>query len=351
MLFSLPPEFAHNLSIWALKNNLIPHQRIYKHQKLEQELFGLLFSNPVGLAAGFDKNAECIENLVGQNFGFLEFGTVTPVPQKGNEKPRIFRIKEQEAVINRMGFPNQGVESFIQKLRQWKYTYQNTRGAIVGANIGKNKSTEDIVADYVTCLEKVYGLCDYVTVNISSPNTPGLRELQKKDNLKELLTVLKAKRKEIKTKYKGSLPILLKISPDESDENLADIADVVLKKKINGVIISNTSIKHELLNKVGVSGSTYTGGLSGKPIFKHTTKVIEKFYKETEGKITIIGAGGIGSAKDAYKKIKAGASLVQAYTGLIYNGFGLVNEINCGLVDLLSKDGFNNISEAVGTAK
>ena len=302
----------------------------------------------MGLAAGFDKNAECIENLVGQNFGFLEFGTVTPVPQKGNEKPRIFRLKEQEAIINRMGFPNGGLELFSQKLRQWKYTGMNGRGAIIGANIGKNKNTEDISSDYVKCLEKVYGLCDYVTVNISSPNTPGLRELQKKDNLKLLLTELKKKRKEIRTKYKGALPILLKISPDESEENLADIADVVMKKKLDGIIISNTSINHQLLDNMGLSGINYTGGLSGKPIFKHSTKVISRFYKATEGTIPIIGVGGISSAKDAYKKIKAGASLVQVYSGLIYNGFGLVNQINEGLVGLLAKDGFSNISEAIG---
>lgn len=344
----LPPEVAHNLSIWALKSNLIPAQRIYKHQKLEQKLFGLSFDNPVGLAAGFDKNAECIENLVEQNFGFLEFGTVTPVPQAGNDKPRIFRLKEYDAVINRMGFPNKGLELFSQKLRQWKYTGINSRKTIIGANIGKNKLTADISSDYISCMEKIYGLCDYITVNISSPNTPGLRELQKKDNLKQLLSDIKSKKKEISTKYKGNLPVLLKISPDESEESLADIADIVVKKKIDGVIISNTTINPELMNDVSSAGAVYTGGLSGRPVFGLSTEIIRKFYQMTEGKVPIIGVGGVFSAEDAYVKIKAGASLVQLYTGLVYKGFGLVNEINEGLVKLLVKDGFSNISEAVG---
>jgi dihydroorotate dehydrogenase len=348
IFFFLPPETAHNLSIKLLKYNLVPHQRIYLNKKLEQKIFDLNFKNPVGLAAGFDKNAECIQNLVGQNFGFLEFGTTTPLPQKGNTQPRIFRLKEYSAIVNKMGFPNLGVEVFCQKLRKWKYTGQNRNSAIIGVNIGKNKSTENFYEDYVKCLEKVYNLCDYITVNISSPNTPGLRNLQSKENLSKLLTELKKKRKEISTNNKGEIPILVKISPDENDETLQEIAEVILKKKIDGVIISNTSINYELIEDLGSFQKSLTGGISGKPIFDYSTEVLKKFYKLTEGKVPIIGVGGIFNAEDAYNKIKAGASLVQVYTGFIYKGFGLVNEINQGLVKLLERDGYKTISEAVG---
>lgn len=344
----LPPETAHNLSIWALKSNIVPAQNIFISQKLQSEVLGLTFQNPVGLAAGFDKNAKCIESLANQNFGFLELGTVTPMPQKGNPKPRIFRINEHNAIINRMGFPNHGLESFSQNLRSWKYSNYTNNKVIIGANIGKNKTTKDAVEDYIKCFEKVYALSDYITVNISSPNTPGLRNLQEKENLRALLAALQEKRKEIKTNYIGEIPIVVKISPDEDEESLKDIAEVLVEQEIDGVIISNTSINQGLIDEVTDSNRSQTGGLSGSPIFELSTQAVSIFYKKTQGKIPIIAAGGVSSAEEAYEKIKSGASLVQIYSGLIFKGFELVNQINKGLVKLLTADGFENISQAIG---
>ena len=315
---------------------------------LVNKVFGLEFQNPVGLAAGFDKNAKCLYALSDQNFGFVEVGTVTPVGQPGNEKPRLFRVSDKKAIINRMGFNNDGVELFSQRLRQWKYAGFSKKELIVGANIGKNKDSANDASDFLKCLEKVYGLCDYVVINISSPNTPGLRDLQKADQLERFLTEFKARKLEIRTKYKGRLPVLIKISPDENDKNLKEIADVLVKKKVNGIIISNTSIKPGIIGKEGFAENKTVGGISGRPLFKHSNETLENFYRYSEGKIPIIGVGGIFTAKDAYEKIRRGASLVQIYTGLIYKGFGMVNEINKGLVELLEKDGFTHISEAIG---
>jgi dihydroorotate dehydrogenase len=348
ILFKFQPETAHNLAIWALSNNLLPKQEIYRNKLLINKVFGLEFQNPVGLAAGFDKNAKCLHALSDQNFGFVEVGTITPLSQEGNEKPRLFRMSDKEAVINRMGFNNDGVELFSQRLRQWKYAGFTKKELIVGANIGKNKNSPNDASDFLSCLERVYGLCDYVVINISSPNTPGLRELQKKENLESFLSEIKRRKLEIRTKYKGRLPLLVKISPDENDENLKDIAEVLVKKKINGVIISNTSVRKNLIYKEGYAENRITGGISGKPLFKLSTETIEKFYKYSGGKIPIIGVGGIFSAEDAYEKIKKGASLIQVYSAFVYKGLGLVNELNQGLVELLKKDGFEHISQAIG---
>lgn len=345
---SLPPETAHNLAIWALKNNLIPEQDTYNSKYLKTELFGIKFRNPVGLSAGFDKNAECIENLNQQNFGFIETGTVTPIAQAGNPKPRIFRFKEQEAVVNRLGFNNKGLELYSQKLRQWKYKNSSQQKSVIGANIGKNKNSPNDSQDYLLGMHNVYALCDYITINISSPNTPGLRELQTKEFFDTLISDIVKEKKLLHKKFKIDVPILVKISPDENDETLSNIAETILKYKIDGVIISNTSIKVDVYNTEGFAEKKPEGGLSGKPIFDQSTDVLAKFYKLTKGKVPLIGVGGISSAEDAYKKIRSGASLIQAYTGFIYNGFTMVNEINRGLVKLLKKDKFKNISEAVG---
>jgi len=347
-LFALSPEKSHDLAIAALSKGLVPKQDIYRNKLLVNKVFGLEFQNPVGLAAGFDKNAKCLYALSDQNFGFVEVGTVTPIAQEGNPKPRLFRLKEKEAIINRMGFNNEGVELYAQRLRQWKYAGFTKKELMVGANIGKNKDSANDASDFLKCLEKVYGLCDYVVVNISSPNTPGLRDLQKADQLEMFLKEFTERKKEISTKYQGSLPILIKISPDENEENLREIAQTLLKMEVNGVVISNTSIKSALIGQDGFAENKTTGGISGKPIFKHSNNTLEKFYRFSEGKLPIIGVGGIFSAEDAYEKIRKGASLIQVYTGLIYKGFGLVNEINKGLAELLQKDGFEHISQAVG---
>ena len=347
-IFLLPPEAAHRLSIWSLKKNLIPDAKVYTDKALESEVFGLDFKNPVGLAAGFDKNAECIEELQRQNFGFVEVGTVTPQAQEGNNKPRIFRLRNKQANINRLGFNNEGIELFSQKLRQWKYSTLGEKEITLGANIGRNKNSPNNASDYVSCMERVYGLCDYLTINISSPNTSGLRELQKKEHLKKFLFDIVNRKNEITTKYKGKLPLVLKISPDETDESLENIAEICLELNIDGVIISNTTINDEVASANGFAEKKPQGGISGKPLYALSTSKLEKFYRLTEGKIPIIGVGGIFSAEDAYNKIKKGASLIQVYTGFIYKGFGLVNEINKGLVELLKQDGFKSISEAIG---
>ena len=349
VLLSLNPEKSHNLAIWALSKNLAGEQIPINSSALESKVFGLNFKNPVGLAAGFDKNAECLNALSKQNFGFLEVGTCTPLPQEGNPQPRLFRFKEEGAVVNRMGFNNGGIELFSQKLRQWKYSGFEDKDVVIGANIGKNKNSANDETDYIKCIDSVYGLCDYLVINISSPNTPGLREMQKKDSLANLLTKVKTEILNIKTKYKGNLPVILKISPDESEENLVDIAEVVMDKKINGVIISNTSIDKKIFKDRGFAENKITGGISGKPLFKKSTQTLERFYILTEGKIPLIGVGGISSAEDAYEKICKGASLVQLYSALVYNGFDLITDINKGLIELLKRDGFSNISEAVGS--
>jgi dihydroorotate dehydrogenase len=347
LLFLLPPEASHNLAITALKSNILPNQENFEDDALRSEVFGLSFKNPVGLSAGFDKNAECLKSLSKQNFGFAEVGTSTPIAQKGNDKPRIFRLEQDQAIINRLGFNNDGLEIFSQRLRKWKYTKFDESKMIVGANIGKNKDSEDFASDYLQGIESVYGLCDYVTINISSPNTPGLRDLQKEEHLRDLVKAITSKKREIKTKYKGELPILVKISPDEDNASLERMADIFLSEKIDGVIISNTTISRDTLSN-NFAEKNAQGGLSGKPLFDLSTEKLEYFYKITKGQIPIIGVGGISSAEDAYTKIKKGASLIQIYTAIIYNGFELVNKINKELVQLIKKDGFDNISQAIG---
>ncbi len=336
LVFSLTPETGHNLAISALKYGLVPPSPKPDFPELASELFGLKFENPVGLAAGFDKNGEAIKALLNQGFGFVEVGTCTPLAQKGNEKPRLFRLAEDGAIINRFGFNNKGAEAFVQNLKE------RPQNGIVGANIGKNKTSTDSIEDYIIMLEKVYGLSDYITINISSPNTPGLRNLQGREALDSLLGAIMAKRNTLSDK---KIPILLKISPDTNTHEREDIAEISLKHNIDGLIISNTTIGRDFLSS-RYAGET--GGLSGKPLFKLSTETLRELYRLTNGKVPLIGVGGISSGDDAYTKIKSGASLVQIYSALIYEGFGLVTAINKRISELLCKDGFSNISEAVG---
>lgn len=337
LIFTLPAETAHNLSISALKCGLIQLPRPQKYQELETSLFGLTFPNPVGLAAGFDKNAEVISPLLNRGFGFVEVGTCTPLPQKGNDKPRLFRLAEDEAVINRFGFNNKGAELFVRNL------INRPEKGIVGANIGKNKTSNDAVQDYIIMLEKVYGHSDYITINISSPNTPGLRDLQGKEELDRLLGAIMAKRRELPGKI---IPVFLKISPDTTTHQRADIAEMVLQHNIEGLIVSNTTIgSRDILQS---QHANETGGLSGRPLFNSSNEALRDLYRLTMRKIPIIGVGGIFSGDDAYTKIKSGASLVQVYSSLVYEGFGLIPRINRRLCELLRKDGLKNISQAVG---
>lgn len=338
-VFALPPERAHRAAITALRNGAIMASP-FTDARLHTQLAGLALPNPVGLAAGFDKNAEAHDAALKIGFGFVEIGTVTPRPQSGNPKPRLFRLVEQEAVINRLGFNNEGMEAAAWNLRARKHH------GIIGGNIGKNKETEDAASDYSAAMRTLYALVDYVTINISSPNTPGLRNLQSAESLQPLVRSVLEVRNDLVKAGLPKKPLFVKIAPDNDDAALKDIADVALTLKIDGLIVSNTTIGRE-----GVELNTLSkeqGGLSGKPLFAKSTQVLRHMYQLTEGRIPLIGVGGIASAEDAYAKIRAGATAVQLYTALVYQGFCLVNRINQGLVKLLERDGLASIKDAVG---
>ena len=301
---------------------------IFKVKKvgLEREVFGIKFDNPVGLAAGFDKDAKLFDELASFGFGFIEIGTVTPLPQDGNPKPRLFRLNDDSGLINRMGFNNQGIELVVARLRRKK------SDIIIGGNIGKNKHTlnEDAVNDYAICFEKLFSYVDYFAVNVSSPNTPGLRDLQEKKPLTALLNSLQ----ELNNKKEKRKPILLKIAPDLTNEQLDDIIDIVVDTKIDGVIASNTTIDRSGLktneNSVQAIGN---GGLSGKPIRLRSTQVIKYLADKSNKAFPIIGVGGIHSAEDAIEKLDAGATLLQVYTGFIYEGPSIVKRINKAILE------------------
>ena len=329
----MDPEKAHHtvtgglntfLKIWGAKSIV---KSIYSHNdpRLEREVFGLKFKNPVGLAAGFDKNAEYIADMAKFGFGFIEIGTVTPKPQPGNDKPRMFRLVDDSALINRMGFNNQGADVAAGRLKHLK----DREGVIIGGNIGKNKITpnEDAVNDYVYCFEALYDYVDYFVVNVSSPNTPGLRDLQEKEPLMHILNTLQSLNQ---TKAKAK-PILLKIAPDLTNSQLDDIVEIVTETQIAGVIATNTTISREGLRS-DAKLVNEAGGVSGKPLTSRSTEVI-RYLSEKSGKaFPIIGVGGIHSAQDAIEKLDAGASLVQIYTGFIYEGPALVGDICRGIL-------------------
>lgn len=324
----MDPETAHYtvtsglrnfLKVWGAKK-IMSAAFAYSDPSLEREVFGLKFKNPVGLAAGFDKNAEYINEMAALGFGFVEIGTVTPRPQPGNDKPRMFRLPKDGALINRMGFNNQGVDVAALRL---KY-FTDRKGLIVGGNIGKNKLTpnEDAVNDYIICFDKLFDVVDYFVVNVSSPNTPGLRDLQEKEPLKHILNTLQ-QRNETHEKPK---PILLKIAPDLTNSQLDDIIEIVIETKIAGVIATNTTLNRENLNSDS-SLLKESGGLSGKPLSLRSTEVIHYLSEKSGKAFPIIGVGGIHSSSDALAKMQAGASLVQVYTGMIYEGPQLIKSI------------------------
>lgn len=328
ILFKFDPESVHHFTFSILKiANKIPFttsvlRKIYgtEDQRLEREVFGLKFKNPVGLAAGFDKDAKLYKELSAFGFGFIEIGTLTPKPQPGNPKKRLFRLIEDSGIINRMGFNNGGVKNAVERLK-------NNQSVLIGGNIGKNKITpnEDAVSDYLICFDELFDFVDYFVVNVSSPNTPNLRELQEKEPLKKLLQSLQNRNSE----KKKAKPILLKIAPDLTDEQLLDIIEIVTETKIAGVIATNTTLSRENLKS---ANKTETGGLSGKPLNARSTEVI-RFLAEKSGKaFPIIGVGGIHSPQDAIEKLEAGASLIQIYTGFIYEGPGFVRKINRALL-------------------
>jgi len=299
---------------------------------------GLEFSNPVGLAAGFDKHAEVPDDLLGLGFGFVEVGSVTPRPQPGNPRPRVFRLEEDRAVINRYGFNSQGLAVAAERLRK-----RHGRSGIVGVNVGANKDSQDPVADYVEGVGELAGLASYFVINISSPNTPGLRTLQARDSLDALLDhVLAARRK---GGAQNSAPLIVKIAPDLSPEDCHDIAEVLLARGVDGLIVSNTTTARPALRS---DSRDEAGGLSGVPLLEPSTKILAEMYRLTEGKLPLIGTGGIASGHDAYRKIRAGASLVQLYTALVFQGPRLIGQIKQELADLLTTDGYDNIAQAVG---
>lgn len=335
LLRALAPEAAHKASLKAAQlARFLPSQA--DDPRLAISLFGLSFPNPVGLAAGYDKDAEAFAPLARFGFGFVECGTVTPLPQKGNPKPRLFRLTEDLAVINRMGFNNEGLEAFAARLAARKGTQ------IVGANIGANKDAKDRVADYRRGFARLAGLSDYITVNISSPNTPGLRGLQDKDSLRELLSALA----EDRARANISIPLLLKIAPDLDMVALDDIAGVLREISIDGLIVSNTTLARPASLKS--PHAKEQGGLSGAPLFRPSTEILKQMRKRLGTRLPLVGVGGIASGADAYAKIRGGASLVQLYSALVYEGPGLVARIKRELISLLERDGFANVSEAVG---
>lgn len=337
ILNGIDPEQAHALTIKSLSlfNVLTTPER--DDPRLHVQALGLEFPNPLGLAAGFDKNAQVTEVLLSLGFGFVEAGTVTPQPQVGNDKPRIFRLKEDRAVINRLGFNNQGLEAARRRLNSLQ-----GRAGIRGINIGANKDARDRPEDYVRGLKELGPLASYVTVNISSPNTPGLRGLQNKSELDNLLARLIAARQTLTRR----VPLLVKIAPDLDDNACNDIAELILKHQIEGLIVSNTTIARIPSLKSGHAGET--GGLSGQPLFEPSTEVLRTMRGLTKGKVVLVGVGGVSSGAQAYDKIKAGASLVQLYTALAYEGPTLITRIKRELLSLIERDGLKSVTEAVG---
>ncbi|MGZ5959573.1 MAG: quinone-dependent dihydroorotate dehydrogenase [Rhizomicrobium sp.] len=335
-----PAEMAHLATVrlartfWPLMPAAAPSD-----PRLAIRAFGRDFANPIGLAAGFDKNAEVPDAMLKFGFGFVECGTVTPRPQSGNPRPRLFRLVEDRAVINRMGFNNEGMEAAGTRL------VARRRDGIVGINIGANKDSADRIADYGTAFVRLAPLADYVTVNVSSPNTPGLRGLQNRDELAQLLATLTAAR----AKLALSVPLLLKIAPDLDGHALDDIAEVVAASGIEGLVVSNTTIARPPTLRSPLAAEA--GGLSGAPLFAPSTQILREMFARVGTKLTLVGAGGVGSGADAYAKIRAGASLVQLYSALAYEGPGLVTRIKRQLLDCLARDGYARVSDAIGAGK
>ncbi|MDE1314138.1 quinone-dependent dihydroorotate dehydrogenase [Vibrio aestuarianus] len=322
--FQLDAEKAHDLAIENFKRLTGTPLDLFYRQHLPNrpvECMGLTFKNPVGLAAGLDKNGECIEAFGAMGFGFVEVGTVTPRPQPGNDKPRLFRLVQAEGIINRMGFNNLGVDNLVENVKKAKYD------GIIGINIGKNKDTpiENGADDYLICMEKVYQYAGYIAVNISSPNTPGLRSLQYGEALDDLLAVLKAKQSELAKLHDKYVPLTLKIAPDLSDDEIKQICQSLIKNNIDGVIATNTTLDRSLVE--GMKFADEAGGLSGRPVQSRSTEVIKCLYEQLGDKLPIIGVGGIDSCIAAKEKMLAGAKLVQVYSGFIYHGPGLVRDI------------------------
>ena len=336
LIFKLDPELAHNLAIKALKFNFNPISKIQKDNSIETRIFGKKIVNPIGVAAGFDKDAEVYNPLFNLGFGFVEVGTITPLKQYGNPKPRIFRLEEDQALINRLGFNNSGADIISSRIRS------TLPSGLFGINIGPNKDTINKLEDYLICFREFHNLSDYLTINISSPNTENLRSFHNQNELNELLHAIK----EEKQTLKSDIPIAVKISPDMDENDIEKTAETLIKYSIDAVIISNTTDRNrENLNNIH---KLEKGGLSGKPLEKKSNLLINKFYKISKNKIIIIGVGGVDSGRSAYEKIINGAGVVQLYTGMVYKGPNIACKISEELIKILKKEGIKNVSEVVG---
>ena len=339
LIFKLNPELAHNLAIKALKLNYFPKNNIQDNKTISMEFLGKVIPNPVGVAAGFDKDAEVYNSLFKLGFGLVEVGTVTPLGQYGNPKPRIFRLEEDQALINRLGFNSSGANKVHSRIAT------NKPKGLFGINIGPNNNTKNRLDDYLICFRKFYKLADYLTINISSPNTENLRDFHNEAELDELLSLIIDEKKKLKT----NIPIAVKISPDIENKSVEIISNLLIQYDIEVLIISNTTERNRenLLN----INKLEKGGLSGKPIEDMSNLMINKFYKNLKNKTKIIGVGGVDSGKSAYEKIINGASLIQLYTGMVYQGPNIANKICNELSEILKIKGFENVTKAIGTKK
>ena len=354
LLFSLPPETAHELALHSLSllqpkviNNFVARRHDASSPALTLNRFGLTFPNPVGLAAGFDKDGVALQPLAALGFGFIEAGTVTFHAQPGNPRPRLFRLAKDRALINRAGFNNAGAAAFVKRVQRQR------PNCVLGVSIGKSKITplDQANEDYLRSFELVYGVADYVAVNVSSPNTPQLRDLQQSEQLSSLLTALRERNRELQQAHRRErpMPLLVKLSPDLTQEQLELCVDVIVRLRLDGIIATNTTITRDGLRsdeaQVAACGE---GGLSGGPLRKRSTRMIADLYRLTGGKVPLIGVGGIFTAEDAWEKIAAGASLVQLYTGFIYRGPNIARDINHGLEQILEREGFARVDDAIG---
>ncbi len=345
ILSLLPPELAHRVVLSALKFGIRPKGHLLNYTKLKSELANLKFSNPLGLSAGFDKNGESLKGLSQLGFSHVEVGTVTPNKQKGNTKPRVFRLQSDKSIINRLGFPNEGMKKVAERINSYRESsyYNDT---LIGINISCNKVEADPIKAYEKCISYLGNHADYFTINVSSPNTVNLRELQDSEKLDPLLKKINYARKNIEDQKSRYLPIILKVSPDLETSKIPNIVEICRSHNIDAIASSNTTISRPPgINNPYLKES---GGLSGPPLFSLSTIQLAKFYLITQGNPSLIGIGGIDSAETAWKKIKAGANIIQIYTGLIYNGPDLVQEILKGLEERLEKNNYKNISEIIG---
>nr|KAI8762107.1 dihydroorotate dehydrogenase (quinone); mitochondrial-like isoform X3 [Biomphalaria glabrata] len=340
------PETAHNISLKLIKCKLVPKPQTPDPPSLKTQVWGRTFPSMIGLAAGYDKQGEAVDGLFKMGFGFVEVGSVTPEPQPGNPKPRVFRLTEDKAVINRYGFNSEGHEAVYNRLYARNVEQTPTDNGVLGVNLGKNKQTENAVEDYVKGVKKFGPIADYLVINVSSPNTPGLRDMQRQEELSRLLEKVVEERD--KLTFNPKPPLLIKIAPDLSEEEKRDIADVITRPKshVDGLIVSNTTVARpdSLVSK----NKEEVGGLSGAPLKDKSLETIRDMYRLTNGQVPIVGVGGISNGQDAYSKVKAGASLIQLYTALIYQGPPVISKIKRELDDLLRNDGYSHISEAVG---